>query len=920
MVNSTNQIIINLNDDRDAYAVSNINEWIHIKQRSMIIDLIQQSLKKLDTAKKHNGSFSVKRPHDTILVSGGRGTGKTTFILSLFKDIESKPKLFDKKIELISPIDPTLIEDKSNILVNIISKIKERVRCSPSTKNKCDKIDSQYSAWEKSLKDLADGLQGLDGIGGDMRTSDWHDSDYIMKKGLSNVHAANILESNLSEFMQNSLALLDKDIFLVAFDDIDTNFEKGWSVLETLRKYLTIPQLITIMTGDISLYSILVRKHQWENLGENLIKNEVDRLKNTDRYNDTVSELEEQYMLKILKPERRIMLDSLFNKERYSSIRVKRVNTDESDKSQDLVSFYKEIFNNFGIRSGFARYYEYIASQPIRTQKQLMYIYDKYDKNEDGEIIINSIFDIFWTELERSGINIFNVRNSRSHVVQELLQYLLKNEILYDGFSFELFSNKEDINGAQFVSGIVLNQKFRINSETIFDYIIRIGFARNFIKRIEATVGTGSYYSRKKLPSQNDYLKHTASLHSSSPVSVASASTSYIRALKSYNTIFNAKDTLIFEDMGNYLGTASLYGYFEISKKRKHKKSIDEIITKDDGNVEWILAMLTIVNVSNAFGKTIPVFSVHKLIGVLCRLLTKYSESKSIESELSRLGQIKDFLYPDWASKMVLRDNEDTGAEEDNDPDTDNITNTELNKLASFIIKWIVTNKSINISPMLLGRISTRFFYALIRVDDKQYQKLGEYVHRVLIVFLYSILIEELDEHKNGVKIQRTNPTDSDKLFDDALKKLREDTELELPFFEWMLSCPLITVYLDKGTLEKIDEFKKQDNKSNEFNIHSKLMQVDLLTKDQPVDTADHSETDDNKPNINIYNKEQIKIFETYLTRSGYDPKKINTEKYEILYEIKDKANEDRRFPYNLPSIKTVRSLVNLIKSRTNGR
>ncbi|TCK58372.1 hypothetical protein [Seleniivibrio woodruffii] len=922
-----NEIIINLNDERDAYAVSNTNEWIHIKQRKRIIELIQESLTKLENIKDYQNAFSAIRPHDTILISGGRGTGKTTFILSLFKEIESGTILSDKKIELIAPIDPTLIEDKSNILINIISKIKEKVKCSISVKNQCDKIDAQYRAWEESLKALADGLQGLDGIGGDMRTSDWHDSDYIMKKGLSNVHAANNLESNLSTFMKNSLTLLDKEIFMVAFDDIDTNFEKGWSVLEVLRKYLAIPQLITIMTGDISLYSLLVRKHQWENFGEDLIKNDVvqytgrynEPIRNPMRYDDTVSELEEQYMLKILKPERRIMLDSLFNKGSYFSIKIKHIDTSQSAIIQDLASFYSEFFNLFGIRSGFGRYYEYVTSQPIRKQKQLMYI---YSKTKNKEIIINSMFDIFWTELDRCGINIFNLRNNRSNIMQESLHYLLKNFILYGGFSFELFSNNENINGSQLMLSFVLNNSFENNPSTIFDYLIRIGFSTNFIKRIEATTGQATY-PVTNIPTSNDYLNHIGTWQDKSLVSIASASTSYIRALKSYNAIFNAKETLSFDDMGNYLGTAALYGYYKTSRKRINKKRIDEIITKDEENVEWVLAMLTIVNVSNASGQTIPVFSVHKLIGVLNRLINKYYESaylnsEIIESELSKLGQIKDFLYPDWASKMPIKVNDNFETDEIEESHNQKNTNTKLNELATIISEWISSSEPINISPTLLGRISTRFFYALLRIDEKQYQKLGEYIHRVLIVFLYSILVEELDENSKEIRIQRTNPTDTDGLFDNALKTLAGIDGLNLPFFEWILTCPLITVYLDKETLKKISNYKESDINSEEFNIHAKLMKVDIYTKNVPSSTADNNEGIGEKPNIGVYNNKHIEIFETYLVRSGYDMKKINPRNNNILYEIKDKVNEDIQFPYRLPSIKTVSSLINTIKSRNS--
>ncbi len=55
------------------------------------------------------------RQHDTILIDGERGAGKTTFILNMFNEIKNY------KIENLAILDPTLIENKENILINIIS-------------------------------------------------------------------------------------------------------------------------------------------------------------------------------------------------------------------------------------------------------------------------------------------------------------------------------------------------------------------------------------------------------------------------------------------------------------------------------------------------------------------------------------------------------------------------------------------------------------------------------------------------------------------------------------------------------------------------------------------------------------------------------------------------------------------------------
>ena len=72
-----------------------------------------------------------------------------------------------------------------------------------------------------------------------------------------------------------------------------------------LRKYLTAPNILTFISGDLDLYSFLVRKKQWKNFGKALLKNEYDKPENiyAVKYPELVEQLESQYMMKLLKPD-----------------------------------------------------------------------------------------------------------------------------------------------------------------------------------------------------------------------------------------------------------------------------------------------------------------------------------------------------------------------------------------------------------------------------------------------------------------------------------------------------------------------------------------------------------------------------------------------------------------------------------------
>jgi hypothetical protein len=83
---------------------------------------------------------------------------------------------------------------------------------------------------------------------------------------------APMIEHKFHIFIERSLHFIGKECFLMAFDDVDTDFSRGWPVLEVIRRYLTSPRWITVVCGDLDLFAILVRGKQWSNFEEKNLK------------------------------------------------------------------------------------------------------------------------------------------------------------------------------------------------------------------------------------------------------------------------------------------------------------------------------------------------------------------------------------------------------------------------------------------------------------------------------------------------------------------------------------------------------------------------------------------------------------------------------------------------------------------------
>ena len=313
--NAENSIIINLQDSSNAkeYEFGNL---IHQREFNRVIELIDDRISNVPLSKHtEKDKNSRQRYNDTISILGSRGSGKTSFLLSLLKFYKADEKRKDKA-EVLGIIDPTLIEEKGHVFLTIISMIEETV-CRKLNLNDCSPNDTDYcikKEWKDRLRKLADGLPSINGVGLGMNDTNWQDAEFIMDRGLKSVKAAKDLEANFNELVAFALTTLDRKVFIITLDDIDVDFLKGWPVLETIRKYLTSPQIIVLLSGDLKLYSKAIRKQQWKNFGKALLINEGERLRKKFEYNDLVTEMESQYMQKVIQPSNRIRLTTLYEK------------------------------------------------------------------------------------------------------------------------------------------------------------------------------------------------------------------------------------------------------------------------------------------------------------------------------------------------------------------------------------------------------------------------------------------------------------------------------------------------------------------------------------------------------------------------------------------------------------------------------
>lgn len=256
------EIIININEANKAQKYKDPNELFQIDAFEDVSKILYEH--------KVNGNLndiSECRFHDTIFIDGNRGVGKTAFMVNIesyynkhFK-VEEKPKYI-----FLKSVDPTLLEHTEKFLGVIFGKIVEMA--TKRLKNNCIDEDEYYidnncnrkyrnenpsksciDGYYKALENLSKSLSAVSSL---------ENKEDVGIEEIASYKSSQKLEQYAHEFFQVVSTMFNVDAIIILIDDVDMAFDKGFDVLEVVRKYLASPFLIPIVAGDMKLYREIV--------------------------------------------------------------------------------------------------------------------------------------------------------------------------------------------------------------------------------------------------------------------------------------------------------------------------------------------------------------------------------------------------------------------------------------------------------------------------------------------------------------------------------------------------------------------------------------------------------------------------------------------------------------------------------------
>lgn len=323
-MNKGRKIIVELNE-RDSFRskimdIEKEDQWFYpVFQKAK--DIVSLLMKENENSQKEAEDDIYYYANNMIAFCGGRGQGKTSAMISFAKALSTlnqkeKAEQFFQNTPYkttsanfypLRPIDPTTLESGDSVLKTIISRMFQII--------KNEKPKNISDGWERTqetqLQELLEKFETF-----------FSNIDILIKGKPKDIYASNLDKlselgdsSNLKMQFFQLVKVFLKYMFpnesqsgyqflVIQVDDADMNFSQAYRIMEELRKYAMIPNVILLISTNLEQLSQGVEQHF---LSEYKVQYDL----NEDFDKNHCHHLAENYMEKILPSNHQIHLPSI---------------------------------------------------------------------------------------------------------------------------------------------------------------------------------------------------------------------------------------------------------------------------------------------------------------------------------------------------------------------------------------------------------------------------------------------------------------------------------------------------------------------------------------------------------------------------------------------------------------------------------
>ncbi|MFJ2710342.1 antiviral RADAR system adenosine triphosphatase RdrA [Pseudomonas sp. NPDC087346] len=250
-----------------------------------IVEHLKSSLGKTPSLDSQSDDLDDYRSHEAILIDGGRGTGKSSVLVNLATYLKD-----DKDLLILKPVDPTLLENGDDLLLNVIVAALMRDK---TVRTALQNREKEAEAFYEQLHKLGAALEGI------QKQKEQYGLDKL-RAFMGNQSLA----EHVHILLKKTLSLTGKRLVVLPIDDVDTSLQLAFENIEVVRKYLTSPFVVPLISGDLGLYDEVI----WREFHGRLTHQKAAIEEEAET---RARDLAEEYQRKILPLPRRIKLPAL---------------------------------------------------------------------------------------------------------------------------------------------------------------------------------------------------------------------------------------------------------------------------------------------------------------------------------------------------------------------------------------------------------------------------------------------------------------------------------------------------------------------------------------------------------------------------------------------------------------------------------
>lgn len=276
--------------------------------------------------------------NNIIAFVGERGIGKTSCMKSFVKiisEVDSYRDYFKRGLKNysevaikdnfldIGTIDPSMFDKSGNLLELLITKMFKEFKTKIEKPNdNCNSVSNSESNRRELIQQFSKIYDSLKYLNGN------HD-------GKSECIDTLLLQAEASDFRNNLKKLIDdylifmnakeNSFLLLQLDDIDLNIEKAYEMVEQIRKYLILPNVVILMATKMSQLFDIVKQQSISDFKTLLGK---DNISDPETINRT-----EKYLEKLIPMERRLFLPEVYEVSDKIELEIYTGNKNENDET-----------------------------------------------------------------------------------------------------------------------------------------------------------------------------------------------------------------------------------------------------------------------------------------------------------------------------------------------------------------------------------------------------------------------------------------------------------------------------------------------------------------------------------------------------------------------------------------------------------